>query len=279
MPLAIQANLTSLEARRHLATAGQSVETSYARLSSGFRINSAADDAAGLSVSETLSAQVRAIVVAERNARNAIGMTQTADSSLGQLSDLLIRMRELAVQAANGEVSSGDRSILDDEFQLLKLELDRLAQSTRFNGKDLLGGTPTAFDFQVGTGNTSSDVITVVFGGVSVSNFGLSASSLAGADRLAAFQAIGEVDAAIAALNAQRAAIGSAQNRLGVSEANSAVVRTNLTASTSLIRDVDIAEESSRMARGQVLMQAGTSILAQANMQGKLALSLLGGTG
>jgi flagellin len=279
MPLAIHANLTALDTRRHLASAESSVQTSYERLSSGFRINSAADDAAGLSVSETLSAQVRAIVVAERNTRNAIGMTQTADSSMGQLGDLLIRMRELAVQAANGEVSSGDRSILDDEYQLLKLELDRLAQSTKFNGKDLLGGTPTSFDFQVGIGSTSSDVITVVFGGVSISNLGLSASTLAGADRLAAFKAIDEVDQALTLLNSQRAAIGAAQNRLGVSEANSAVVRTNLTASTSLIRDADIAEESSRMARGQVLMQAGTSILAQANTQGRLALSLLGGTG
>lgn len=279
MPLAIQASVASLDVRRHLASAEGEVQTSYQRLSSGFRINSAADDAAGLSVSESLSAQVRAIVAAERNARNAIGMTQTADSSIGQLNDILIRMRELAMQAANGELNGNDRSILDDEFQTLKLELERLANTTIFNGKDLLAGTATTFEFQVGIGSTSSDVISVVFGGVSISNLGLSTSSLAGTTGSAAFTALDEVDAAMSLVNAQRAAFGAAQNRLSVAESNSTVARTNLTASTSLIRDTDIAAETSRMARGQVLMQAGTSVLAQANMQARLALSLLGGRG
>lgn len=277
MPSAIQIHTSSLEARRHLGAAEKLVNRSYERLSSGYRINSAADDAAGLSVSETLSAQIRAYQVAERNARNAIGMSQTAESSLGQIGDILIRMRELSVQAANGEVSGADRSIIDDEFQLLKEEVDRLALSTKFNGRDLLGGTAVTYDFQVGIGGTSADIISVQFGGISVSSIGLSAASVAGTDRSAAAQALALVDLAIANINAQRAALGVAQNRISVSESNAQSIRTQLAASNSLIRDADIAAETSNLARGQVLMQAGTSILAQANLQPKMALSLLGG--
>ncbi|MBM4376068.1 MAG: flagellin FliC [Deltaproteobacteria bacterium] len=277
MPSAIQTNSSALDARRYLGEATKLVERSYERLSSGYRINSAADDAAGLSVSEILTAQIRAYQAAERNARNAIGMSQTAESSLSQIGDILIRMRELSVQAANGEVSGTDRGIIDDEFQSLKDEIDRLAKSTKFNGRDLLAGTTTVYDFQVGISGASSDLISVNFGGISVSSIGLSAASVAGTNRTAAVAALGLVDLALATINSQRAAIGVAQNRLTVSESNAQSIRTNLLAARSLVRDADIAEETSQLARGQVLMQAGTSILAQANVQPKMALSLLGG--
>jgi flagellin len=277
MPSAIQINRPALDARRHLGESTKIVERSYERLSSGYRINSAADDPAGLSMSETLTAQIRAYQVAERNARNAIGMSQAAESSLSQIGDILIRMRELSVQAANGEVSGADRAIIDDEFQVLKDEIGRLAQSTKFNGRDLLGGTATVYDFQVGIAGASSDLISVTFGGVSASSIGLSTASVAGTDRTAAVAALGLIDLALATINSQRAALGVAQNRLTVSESNVQSIRTNLLAARSLVRDADIAEETSQLARGQVLMQAGTSILAQANIQPKMALSLLGG--
>ncbi|MBM3524255.1 MAG: flagellin FliC [Alphaproteobacteria bacterium] len=277
MPSAIQTNSSALDVRRYLGEATKAVERSYERLSSGYRINSAADDAAGLSVSETLTTQIRAYQAAERNARNAIGMSQTAESSLSQVGDILIRMRELSVQAANGDVSGTDRGMIDNEFQSLKDEIDRLAKSTKFNGRDILGGSTTVYDFQVGINGTSSDLISVTFGGLSVSSIGLSTASVAGTDRAAAVAAIDLVDLALTAVNSQRTALGVAQNRLTTSEASVQTLRTNLLAARSLVRDADIAAETSQLARGQVLMQAGTSILAQANVQPKMALSLLGG--
>lgn len=277
MPLAINTNLAAFDAQRHFGSAVSMVQRSFQRLSSGYRINSAADDAAGLAVSENLSAQIRAFGVAERNTGTAGSMSQTAESGLGQIGDILIRMREIGVQAANGDLTSTSRSHLDTEFQFLKEEIERLAQATQFNGKDILGGLETTFDFQVGIGSTSSDVISVSFGGISLSNFGLSMANVAGTDRMAATGAIDQIDLAFASLNARRAAFGAAQNRLTVSATNTGAVRTNLSATNSRIRDLDFADESAQLARGQLLMQAGTSILAQANTQPQLALSLLSG--
>ena len=277
MPIATNTNLASSSAQRHFASAANGVQRSFERLSSGYRINNAADDAAGLAVSETLGAQIRAFSVAERNTSNAVSMSQTAESGLGQLGDILVRMRDLSVQAANGDLSSAARGNIDTEFQLLKAEIDRLSQSTKFNGKDMLAGTATTFDFQVGIGSTSSDIISVSFGGISLSNFGLSGTNVAGSDGAAAIAAIDQVDVAFATVNARRAAFGATQNRLGVSQTSTASIRTNLMASNSLIRDLDVAEESARLARGQLLMQAGVSVMAQANRQPEMALSLLGG--
>jgi flagellin len=277
MPQPINTNIATYEAQRHFAVATAGVQRNFERLSSGFRINSAADDAAGLAVSENLASQIRAYSVAERNIGNAVSMSQTAESGLSQIGDILIRMREIGVQAANGDLTSNARSDLDTEFQLLKAEIDRLAQATKFNGKDMLAGTQTTFDFQVGIGSTSSDIISVMFGGVSLSNFGISASTVAGTDRTAALSSLDQLDIAIELVSSRRASLGSAQNRLTVSQSNSQTVRTNLSASTSRIRDLDVAEETAQLARNQVLMQAGTSVLAQANTLPRMALSLLGG--
>ncbi len=277
MALYINTNVASLESQKNLATSQKRLQQSFERLSSGFRINSAADDAAGMAVSESMRSQIRSYHVAERNANNAISMTQTAEGGLNQISGILIRMRELAVQSANGDLTSTDRGYIDTEFQLLKEEIIRLAETTEFNGKELLAGTATNFDFQVGINTSSFDTISVSFGGVDLTVLGIAASSLAGADATASVASIDSVDAAFTTINTQRSNFGAAQNRVEVSVANTQSIRTNLSAANSRIRDVDVAEETSQLARSQVLLQAGTSILAQANQQPTIALSLLNG--
>jgi flagellin len=277
MALYINTNVASLESQKNLATSQKRLQQSFERLSSGFRINSAADDAAGMAVSESMRSQIRSYHVAERNANNAISMTQTAEGGLNQISGILIRMRELAVQSANGDLTSTDRGYIDTEFQLLKEEIVRLAETTEFNGKELLAGTATNFDFQVGINTSSFDTISVTFGGIGLTALGIEASSLAGADATASVASIDSVDAAFTSVNTQRSNFGAAQNRVEVSVANTQSIRTNLSAANSRIRDVDVAEETSQLARSQVLLQAGTSILAQANQQPTIALSLLNG--
>ena len=275
MPLVINTNLASLEAQKNLARSHGRLQKSFQRLSSGFRINTAADDAAGLAVSESMRAQIRSYTVAERNTNNAISMAQTAEAGLGQISGILIRMRELSVQSANGDLTSIDRGYLDTEFQQLKDELTRLAEATEFNGKEMLAGSVATIDFQVGINTTSFDTIQVSFGGVSLSGLGLSGSSIAGSVAANALAAIDLIDTAFSGISTRRADFGAAQNRLEISVANTQSIRTNLSAAQSRVRDVDVAEETSQLARSQVLLQAGTSVLAQANQQPQVALTLL----
>ena len=275
MPLVINTNLASLEAQKNLARSHGRLQKSFQRLSSGFRINTAADDAAGLAVSESMRAQIRSYTVAERNTNNAISMAQTAEAGLGQISGILIRMRELSVQSANGDLTSIDRGYLDTEFQQLKDELTRLAEATEFNGKEMLAGSVATIDFQVGINTTSFDTITVSFGGLSVSGLGLSGVTVAGSAAGNATSAIDSLDLALATVSNARAGYGAAQNRLQIAIANSQTIRTNLEAANSAIKDVDVAEETSQLARSQVLLQAGASVLAQANQAPNLALSLL----
>lgn len=275
MPIIITTNVSSLRAQHTLGVNQDQLQRTYSRLSSGFRINSAADDAAGLSVSENLRAQIRSYQVAERNTQNAVGMASTAESGLGQISAIVIRMRELAVQAASGDLSSTDRGFLDVEFQQLKDEIDRLSNSTIFNGTVLLGGTAVSIDFQVGINTTSNDVIALGFGGVSASGLGLSGVGISGSTGALAFSAIDSVDAAITEVLTNRATFGAIINRLGVAISSVQTIRTSLEAANSAIRDVDIAEETSQLARSQVLLQAGASVLSQANQAPQLALSLL----
>ena len=275
MALVINTNVASLNAQKTLARSQMALSQSFQRLSSGFRINSAADDAAGLGVSESLKARIRSFTVAERNTNNAINMTRTAEGGLSEVSGIVLRMRELAVQSANGDLSSTDRGYIDTEFQAMKSEIDRVANSTQFNGVDLLAGTSGAIAFQVGIGTTSNDTISLTFGGVSVSNLGLSSISVGGSVATNATAAITAVDTALTSVSTSRATFGAAQNRLGIAVSNSQTIRTNLEAANSSIRDVDVAEETSILARTQVLLQAGTSVLSQANQAPQLALSLL----
>lgn len=277
MPLYINTNVSSLEAQRNLSSTQTTVATSFQRLSSGLRINSAADDASGLAIAEQMRADVRSYAVAERNTNNAVSMTQTAEGAMGQLHSITQRMRELAVQSSNGDLTATDRTYLDTEFTALKDEMTRIVDSTKFNGKDLLGGVATPIDFQVGIDNTASDRLTVGFGGVSLASLGLAATNVSGATAANAQTAIDDIDAAISAIANRRADFGASLNRMQVTVTNLQSMRTNLSAAHSRIRDVDIADESAMLAQKQVLMQAGAAILTQANQSPQLALSLLKG--
>jgi flagellin len=239
------------------------------------RINSASDDAAGLGIRENLNAQVRSLSVAERNSNNAISMAQTAESALGQVSGILTRMRELAVQGANGDLGATDRGYLDTEFQSLRSEITRISDSTLFNGRQLLGGAATTVTFQVGINNTTSDRIDVSFGGVDLTALGIDASSVSGATAANSQTAIASLDTAIGTVSSRRATFGASMNRLSTTVSNLQSMRTNISAANSRIADVDVAEETASMARNQVLSQAAVSVLAQANQAPQLALSLL----
>lgn len=275
MAITINSNISSLEAQRNLSKTQGSQATNFQRLSSGMRINSAADDAAGLGISENLNAQVRSFSVAERNTNNAVSMAQTAESGLGQVGGILTRMRELAVQGANGDLGATDRGYLDTEFQALRSEITRISDSTLFNGKQLLSGAAATITFQVGINNTTSDRIDVGFGGVDLTALGINASSLSGATATNSQTAITAIDGAIANVSSRRATFGASMNRLTSTVSNLQSMRTNTAAAYSRIADVDVAEESAAMARNQVLSQAAVSVLSQANQAPQLALSLL----
>lgn len=275
MPVYINSNVSSLQAQRSLAKTQGDQSVNFQRLSSGMRINSASDDAAGLGISENLNAQVRSLSVAERNSNNAISMAQTAESALGQVGGILTRMRELAVQGANGDLGATDRGYLDTEFQSLRSEITRISDSTVYNGTQLLGGAATTVTFQVGINNTTSDRIDVSFGGVDLTALGINASSLSGATAANSQTAIAALDTAIGNVSSRRATFGASVNRLSTTVSNLQSMRTNMAAARSRIADVDVAEETASMARNQVLSQAAVSVLAQANQAPQLALSLL----
>lgn len=277
MALVINTNIASLEAQRNLAHSQTALATTFQKLSSGMRINTAADDASGLAISENMQAQIRSFGSAERNANNAVSMAQVAEGALGQMSNILSRMRELAVQGANGDLSATDRGYMNTEFTSLRDEIDRMVQSTKFNGKDLLSGPTVAIDFQVGINNTAADKISVDFGNMTIAALGIDNSGVDGADATNSLASITSVDAAIANVSARRADYGAVMNRLQLTVANTQSMRTNLSAANSRIRDVDVAEETAAMARSQVLSQAGVSVLSQANQGPQLALKLLGG--
>lgn len=275
MALYINTNVSSLEAQRNLNSTQRSQGQNFQRLSSGMRINSAADDAAGLGISESLTAQTRSMSVAERNTNNGISMAQTAEAALGQVGGILTRMRELSVQGANGDLTSADRGYLDTEFQSLRSEITRIADSTKFNGRDLLSGASTAVTFQVGINNTAADQIDITFGGVDLAALGIGASSVSGATAVNSQASITALDGAISAVSTRRADFGASINRFSTTVSNLQSMRTNMAAANSRIRDVDVAEETASMARNQVLSQAAVSILSQANQAPQLALSLL----
>jgi flagellin len=274
MPLYIATNVSSLHAQTNLGKTQNMMQTTFSRLSSGLRINSAADDAAGLGISESMNAQIRSYAVAERNANDGISMVQTADGATAQMSTMLARLRELGVQARNGSLQSADRANLNTEFQALLQEMDRIVDTTKFNGIDLLKATSN-IKFQVGITTAASDQIDVAFGGFTTADL-----TVAGTDvttEASAGTAIDAIDAAIANVNTKRAAFGAAMNRFQSTIGNIQSMKTNLSSANGRIRDADIAEESAQMARNQVLSQAGASILTQANQAPQLALSLLKG--
>ncbi len=275
MAMFIRTNVASLEAQRHLSKTQTEQSATFQRLSSGYRINGAADDAAGLGISENMNAQVRSYAVAERNAMDGISMAETADGAAGQMHEILGRLRELAVQSSNGSLQAGDRTNLNTEFTSLRGEIDRISNVTKFNGQSLLSGAAANVDFQVGIGTSADDKVSVSFGGVTSTTLGVNASVV---DTSANAQtAITSIDAAIATLSTTREGFGSGINRLQSSVSNIQSMKTNLSAAKSRIKDVDVAEESAQLSRQQVLSQAGVSVLSQANQSPQLALSLLRG--
>ncbi len=277
MSVVISTNTASLEAQQNLGRSRSALMRSFAKLSSGYRINSAADDAAGLAISESMKAQIRSYVVAERNANDAISMVQTAEGSLGEIHGILGRMRELAMQSANGSMTSTDRSYIDTEFQQLKAEISRIQGNARFNGVKLLSTTGAAITFQVGINDTAADKISVTFGGLALTTLLAASTVLSGATQGNALTAIGRIDTAFQVVASQRADYGAAMNRLEVTASAIQTMRTNLSAANSRIRDVDVAEETATLARNQVLAQAGTAVVAQANQLPQMAMDLIRG--
>ncbi|MCC6748517.1 MAG: flagellin FliC [Deltaproteobacteria bacterium] len=275
--MTLQSNVASLQAQRNLGRTEGGLNTSMARLSSGLRINMAADDAAGLAISEKLRSQVRGLAQAQRNANDGVSLLQTAEGALNEVGDMLIRMRELGVQAANGTLGSSERSSLHSEFSALRTEIGRIANATEFNGTKLLDGTlSTGVTFQVGVKNvTANDRITIsVLSGKATAigvTSGMTVSTVTGARNSLAL-----LDTAISSVTSRRGTIGAAQNRLYTTIRNITAMHENLSAANSRIRDADVAAESANFTRSQILMQAGVSVLAQANQLPQMALRLLG---
>jgi flagellin len=277
--ISLQTNVTSINAQRVSRKTSVALSTSMERLSSGFRINSAQDDAAGLGISERLRAQIRGLKQASRNANDALSVTQTAEGVMSEVSNILIRMRELAVQASSDSVTNTERGYINTEFLELKSEVNRLVKSTKFNGLTLLDGTFTNKDFQIGfeKGDSTDTVIQVSIGNVGATGLGIDTSANASlSTKTSAQTSMTNLDTAIDSLNSARATIGAKGNRLLSAAAAVDVTVENLASANSRIRDADIALETSNFSRAQVLMQAGVSMLSQANAQPQLALRLLG---
>ena len=303
----INTNLPSLNAQRNLNTTQGALAQSIQRLSSGLRVNSAKDDAAGLAIAERMNAQVRGMNVAMRNANDGISMAQTAESALGKIADMLQRMRELSVQAANATNSDSDRDALQEEFTELQEEITRTANTTRFNGQAVLTST-NSFDFQVGANATQDDQVSIrsvnVLGatttsgtndgalaqvtgtGLSITAAGTRGSAtspgdfeayMAGTAGTGALGAIEQIDFALAQVNSARSQFGAAQNRFESVIANLQVASESQASARSRIMDADFAAETAAMTRAQVLQQAGVAMLAQANQLPQNVLSLLKG--
>lgn len=280
MPVIVNTNIAALNAQRNLNSSQLLLGRSMQRLSSGLRINSAKDDAAGLQISDRMTAQIRGLNQAARNANDGISFAQTAEGGLQEITNMLQRMRELAVQSTNGTNTTADRTALNNEYGQLKAEIDRIADNTRFNGKVLLNGSfsATGASFQVGEyGGVTisisiSDANTVAIGssGTKVFSTAVSGDTSAGANA-----AIGVIDDAINDIDTIRAGLGAKQSRLESTISNLNSVAENLTASRSRILDADIAAETATLVRQNILQQAGVAVLAQANQIPQLALSLL----
>ncbi|MDJ0624007.1 MAG: flagellin domain-containing protein [Desulfocapsaceae bacterium] len=280
MALTINTNIASLNAQRNLGTSQADLNRSMQRLSSGLRINSAKDDAAGLAISDRMTAQIRGLNQAVRNANDGISLAQTAEGALQETTNILQRMRELAVQSANDTNTDADRASLDAEYAQLISEIDRIAETTSFNGKVLLsGGFSGAGNeavFQVGANAGQTISVNIAAADTATLGSGTNISATGVSSRAAAGSAISLVDAAIGQIDTIRGDLGAVQNRFESTIANLSNVSENLSAARSRILDADIAQETSNMTKQNILQQAGVSILAQANQAPQLALSLLG---
>ena len=275
MGLRINTNISSLIAQRHVSEATRQLQDSFRKLSSGLRIQRASDDAAGLAISERLRSQVRALDQVKRNANDGISLAQTAEGSLDAVNSLLLRMRELALQSNNGTVAGAEQDVLDEEFQSLVADIDRIAVSTKYGGLKLLDGTNTTITLQIGIGSTSGvDTVSLVLGDVDATALSLNALSIDSA--AASFSTVlSNIDSAIDSVTALRGRLGAIASRLHFTVDNLGNQAENLASAESRIRDVDVAAETARLTSAQIRQQVGLAVLAQANIQPQTALSLL----
>ena len=278
----INTNTASMNAQRNLNASQSSLTTSLQRLSSGLRINSAKDDAAGMAIADRMTSQIRGNTVAIRNANDGISLAQTAEGALGKMGDSLQRMRELAVQARNATNSGSDKDALNGEYAELAKEVLRVAGGTTFNGKAILGAGAGALDFQVGAGTTANDVISLTTTNMTTEPTIAAVTGAAAkidntADTAALKVVIDNLDLALTSINTQRSSYGATQNRFESVVSNLQVSVESQSASRSRIMDTDFASETASLTRGQILQQAGTAMLAQANSLPNGVLSLLRG--
>lgn len=277
MGMRVSTNITSINAQRTLATTQREIGKSMAQLSSGSRITKSADDAAGLAISENLKSQIRSFSQASRNANDGISMVQVAEGGLGEISNILTRMRELGIQASSDTVGDRERKYIDVETQQLKSEMQRIAQTTKWGTVGLIDGSGKTFDFQVGANNNSfEDRISYDAADTNVSTSNLEVEGLAFDTKDGAQDALALIDDAQAKVNGFRANLGALQNRLMSTVDNLGVAHENLSAANSRIRDTDVASSSAEMARNNILLSASTSVLTQANSYPQLALKLIG---
>jgi flagellin len=277
MGLRINTNTTSLTAQRTLTANQSKLEDSLGKLSSGTRIVKSADDAAGLAISEKLKSTIRGTKQAERNAGDGISMIQIAEGGMNETSNILTRLRELSVQASSDTIGDPERAFSDMEYQNLKQEVERISQVTEFNGKKLLTGEGDKYDFQIGINNDDfQDRISYNAAMSNTSLAGLGIDDLTVSNKESARGSLAKLDDAINNISGQRAELGAVQNRLSSTIQNLQTTNENLSAANSRIRDTDYASETAIRAKSQILGNAGTSVLAQANAQGSNALKLIG---
>jgi flagellin len=268
MSLRIQNNVEAFNAHRNLTNVSDKVSQSMERLSSGYRINRAADDAAGLAISEKMRAQIRGLAQNQRNIQDGVSLVQTAEGALSTVHAMLQRVRELAVQFKNGSLSTANQSAIQSEVYQLASEIERIGGSTKFNGISLLNGGTANVTFQVGANDGEQIGVAMISLGSAVGTTYYALTPTGTTD-------IGDIDTAIDAVSSQRAALGAVQNRLQYSLDNVGIYQENLVAAESRIRDVDMAEETVTLTKNQILAQAGTAMLSQANQSGQNVLGLL----
>jgi flagellin len=272
--MVVQHNLTAMNSNRMLGLTTSSQAKSTEKLSSGYRVNRAADDAAGLAISEKMRRQIKGLTQASRNAQDGISAVQTAEGALTEVHDMLQRMNTLAVQASNETMTSTDRAYLDQEVQALKSEIDRVASTTTFNEQNLLDGSFTGKNLQVGA--ESGQYIGISIASMKASGIGVSGVSVSGNTNVNAESAISTIKNALKSVSSQRADLGAVQNRLEHTIKNLDNVIENTTSAESAIRDTDMATEMVAYSNANILAQAGTSMLAQANQSNQNVLSILG---
>jgi len=277
MGLRINTNVPSINGQRNLRGSNRNMAKALERLSSGYRINSAGDDAAGLAISENLKAQIRGFRMNMRNSEDGISLVQVAEGGLNEVSSILARLRELGVQAASDTIGSSERKFLNVEYDALVAEIDRISNATEFNNTKLLNGTGKVYDIQVGIRNVEG-IDRIQFDGTkadaSIESLGLNGLSLA--EKMGAQQSLARIDTAIQKVSAARADFGALQNRLQSTINNLGISVENLSSANSRIRDADIAVEAADLARNNIMLNAGVSVLQQANQSTSMALKLLG---